>query len=132
MCAVLPVGTFSAQHCLWSLPGNLVKELLLCGLKGLLPSVWFRIQLQCWPLTRLRVAVGAGHYLSWSPRGPQGLEQCLAQSGHATDIPVDYHKESMVPFPQARDKFRAESVRTFPDSDIQMLRESLSLLGLLS
>lgn len=66
------------------------------------------------------------------PAGPQGLEQCLAQSGHATDIPLDYHKKSMVPSPLARDKFRAESVRTLPGLDIQMLRESLSLLGLLS
>lgn len=102
-----------------------MKELLLCDLKGLYPSVWFKIQLKCWPLRRLQVSLVAGYYLFCSPRGLQGLRKYLAQRGHSKDIPIDDHKESMVPFPLVRDKTRAESVRTFPGSDIEMLRESL-------
>lgn len=106
------------------------RNWLLCELRELsvlLFHSWQRVagdskfQLKYWPFTRLGRALSV-----LLTAASQWLEQSLAQSRHYFLL-VDYHRESIVSYPLASDRSRAESVRTFPNClDIQMLKELLS------
>lgn len=54
----------------------------------------------------------ARHDLPCSLLRPQWPEERLAQSRLSTDISVDCHKESTVPFPLAWDKFRVSRLES--------------------